>query len=176
VSFISPNQYAKLRGVSHTAISKMVRSGKLTLVNGKVDTSAADKQLLENIDPRQHSKIADSIRELTGQAPEEGAGKPASGPERGTFLYARLQHEMAKAARAALDVQRMQGKVIEKDLVKREIGNMIGAAKMRLLAIGNKLAQELALENDPVECQALIETEVSDALAELLKWEPSAAA
>ncbi len=177
MSFISAREYATLRKVSHTAVNKAIKSGKIPTVNGKIDPDQADKAWEENRDPRQGSKMADAVRELTGQAPE-GAGerREIGQPLPGTFRYAQLQHEMAKAARTTLEVHKLQGKVVDTDLVKREIGDLISNAKRRLLAMGNSLAPELATESDPAKCQALIEAEVHDALREISEWEPSVAA
>lgn len=178
MSFLSARQYAKARGVSHTAVNKAIAAGKIPLINGKIDPVQADAAWEENRDPRQSSKMADAARELTGQPVEEGAGerRTIGQPERGTFRYAQLQHEMAKAARTTLEVQKLQGKVIDTDVVKREIGDLISNAKRRLLAMGNALAPELASESDPAKCQAIIEAEVHDALTEISQWEPTVAA
>jgi len=70
---------------------------------------------------------------------------------------------------------KMRGEYAELAAVKRMVGGLVVACKTRLLAIGNKLAPELAADGDPARIQAKIDGEVREALTELSHWEPDTA-
>lgn len=49
---LSIRQYAKHRGVSHVAVHKHVKAGKLSTVGGKIDPAVADAEWTRNVEPR----------------------------------------------------------------------------------------------------------------------------
>jgi hypothetical protein len=98
-----------------------------------------------------------------------------AGPAPGSLAHAQLVHETAKARKAALEAQCMEGKFVELAAVKRAAGSLVSAAKMRLRAVGNKLAPELAIDTNPATIRAKIDAEIDEALAELTHWTPAAA-
>jgi hypothetical protein len=58
MTLVSIRKYAASRGVSHTAVNKAVKRGKISLVNGQIDPEAADAAWKRNKDSRQPSKLA----------------------------------------------------------------------------------------------------------------------
>jgi hypothetical protein len=79
----------------------------------------------------------------------------------------------ADASLAELELAERQGQVARIDDMTAQWGQMIVAAKSCLLGMGYKLAPAVAIESDPVTCQALINAEVHEALHELAKYNPS---
>jgi hypothetical protein len=49
-TLLSQRAYAKHRGVSHTAVQKAVRYGRITTIDGKLDPDVADREWRENVD------------------------------------------------------------------------------------------------------------------------------
>ncbi len=72
----------------------------------------------------------------------------------------------AKAERAETENRVRAGELVSAVEVTSEFGKMITAVRQRLLSIGHKLAPALAVEEDALACQALIDDEVYQALAE----------
>jgi hypothetical protein len=159
------------------AVSKAVKSGRISLSDGKIDPDVADaawsRNTRSNVNEHQRPKAAKS--EDRGAFQTETRDGRGEGPTPGTLAHAQLVHETAKAKKASLEALRMEGKYAELAAVKRMVGGLVVAAKMRLRAIPNKLAPELAIETNPAAIQAKIEAEIDEALAELSQWIPDAA-
>lgn len=172
MALLSVRQYAKQRGVSHTAVNKAIKAGKIPTTAGKIDPAKADASWERNRDSRQPSKLAGEATR-TPHVPAMPAPKRGEGPAPGTLAYAQLVRETAKAKRAAIETQRLEGKLVDADGIKRSVGGLVVAAKTRLLAIGAKVGPELAMQTDPAKCQAIVDAEVYEALAELGQWEPA---
>jgi hypothetical protein len=74
---VSVRAYALSRGVSHTAVNKAVKAGKIPLVAGQIDPAAADAAWNRNRDSRQVSKLANATTLAGSPAePPRPAAKP----------------------------------------------------------------------------------------------------
>jgi hypothetical protein len=178
---MSMRQYAKHRGVSAMAVSKAVKAGRIALTDGKLlDSDLADAAWARNTraNVNEHQKPSPKAK-ARAQEPEEyqPESRPrGESPTPGTLAHAQLVHETAKAKKASLEALRLEGKYAELAAVRRAVGSLVAAAKMRLRAIGNGLAPDLAVETNPAAIQAKIEAEIDEALSELARWEPETAA
>ena len=85
---------------------------------------------------------------------------------------ARRRKLAADALSAEIDLAVKQGQFARIDDMTAQWGQMLVAAKSRLLGMGHKLAPAVAIESDPVTCEALINAEVHEALSELGRYDP----
>jgi hypothetical protein len=85
---------------------------------------------------------------------------------------ARRRKLAADALSAEIDLAVKQGQFARIDDITAQWGQMIVAAKSRLLGMGHKLAPAIAIESDPVTCLALINAEVHEAMSELGRYDP----
>src|ERR1700736_1310616 len=128
---LSIRAYAKVRGVSHVAILKAIKAGRIPIEpDGAIDLGKADAAWERSTDhgrPKPGTKAKPSPEHLkpvaeaaVGSVREtlKEQGLPASGPfDRGsgvTFVQARTAHEIAKAHLARLRLQRMKGELVDR--------------------------------------------------------------
>ena len=110
---LSIRAYARRRRVSHVAVLKAVKQGRIVLeADGTVDAMKADASWARSSDPARRKPTADKLRPVpeaaVGSVREtlKEQGLPFSGGL--TFVQARTAHEIAKA-HLALETARAQG-------------------------------------------------------------------
>lgn len=120
---LSIRAYARQRGVSHVAVLRAIKQGRVPLeADGTVDPRKADAAWERATDPaRSRSKpkaSADKLRPVgeaaVGSVREtlKEQGLPASGNV--TFVQARTAHEIAKAHLARLRLQERKGELVDR--------------------------------------------------------------
>ncbi|MDI6808245.1 MAG: hypothetical protein QME66_04590 [Candidatus Eisenbacteria bacterium] len=152
--------YAKKRGVSHQAVSKAVREGRITLVRGKIDPKRADAELRLNRDPAR-----DPFR--------KGPGRPVKGPKvsrkKGTYLDARIRKEHYQAEIARLEFETRTGKLVDTEKVKKAAFDSARQVRDNLLNIPGRISASLAAKTDSFEIEIILKNEIRLALETLVK-------
>jgi hypothetical protein len=93
---------------------------------------------------------------------------------RGSLAAAQLVKAQADAKRAALEVRRLEKRLLDSDEVSGAWSGMIVAAKAKLLVLGDELADRLAAESNPVACREMVDRKIHEALSDLAEY-PDAA-
>lgn len=162
VKLMTQAEYATHRGISGAAVSKAVASGRISLIDGKIDPAVADIQWAQNTRARADSKRPD------GQAPAtpgaEGGSQPSA---EGDYWNARSRRETAEAAIAEMKEQEMRGALIRSDVIRTVLATKISATRDALLQIPVRLAPVLAAESDIERVAELLDEELRQALAQL---------
>ncbi len=153
---ISQRAYAKRRGVSHVSVQRAVRSGRITLVAGKVDPALADEQWDENTDPTTPSNT------IKGK---NGADS--------SYASWRAHRERFAALNAELEYEENKKRLIDRDEVKEYEGRMVMNFRGQLLSLPPLLAPQVAIEDNPIECERLIRAALYEAMEELAAIDPS---
>jgi hypothetical protein len=175
---LSIRAYARRRGVSHVAVLRAIKQGRVPVeADGTIDSAKADASWQRSTDPgRAKSKPSTSAEKLrpVGQAALGSVretlkeqGLPAGGNV--TFVQARTAHEIAKAHLARLRLQRMKGELVDRARamalvfrLAREERDSWCTWPARVAAL---IAAELGVEAHAV--QKLMETHVRAHLGEL---------
>ncbi|ARP98182.1 elements of external origin [Pseudorhodoplanes sinuspersici] len=175
---ISIRAYAKTRGVSHVAVLKATKAGRIPLeADGTIDPAKADAAWQRSTDPgRTKSKPkapAEKLRPIgeaaLGSVREtlKEQGLPAGGNV--TFVQARTAHEIAKAHLARLRLQRMKGELVDRARATALVFRLAREERDAWLnwpaRVAALIAADLGVEAHAV--QKLIETHVRGHLAEL---------
>jgi hypothetical protein len=159
---MSQAEFARYREVSRTAVSKWVKAGRISLVNGKVDPVAASIALMETSDPVQMGSLA---RGPSSQdAPNNAAQVSGPGGEVLSFAKARAMNESYKAALGKLEFRRRKGELVEAADVKREAFQAGRQVRDRLLTIPARVSSMCAAESDPRAIQKMLDLEFAAAL------------
>src|SRR4029077_8489254 len=125
---VSIREYARRRGCSHVAVMKAVKSGRLTLTDGKVDTQTADRQWASNTDASQRRDAAALAPASTGAAP--GLNPVVTGsPSQITYSTQRAIREGYLARLAKIEFEVKTGKLIEADKVRVKAFNLARKAR-----------------------------------------------
>jgi hypothetical protein len=201
---IGPSQLARALGVSRQQVYKYKDAGKITAdAQGKFDPDQVAVDLGRNLKAKVGGEARRGDRhELPAATPASDGGstgrrveveaepQPHGGwlkrehavedeaeedPNRPSLAEAQRRKELANARKAEIGADRLEGKFADLAEVKLMASALVAAAKTRLRSIGNKIAPQIAIESDAASCQAMIDAEVDEALAELAQWEPQAA-
>lgn len=151
---ISMREYARKRGVSHTAVQKAIKSGRIA------------KEPDGTIDPEK----ADAAWETNTRGRADGpalAGKPGA-PD---YKTSRAIRETYAARLAKLEFEEKSGKLISADEVSVTVFNLARQARDRLMQIPRKLAPEIVAtvtsDPDARTVETLLEDAIREALEEL---------
>ncbi len=179
---VSLREYARRRGVSHVAVMKAIRAGRLTPEpDGTLDPAKADAQWDARTDPARRPEPPEDEPAQADETPptepprEERAPATEPAPQgAATFTQARTAHEIAKAQRARIQVQRLREEVVDRAHATAEVFRLARRERdawvnwpARVAAL---MAAELGL--DAHVMQKVLEAHVRDHLNELAEIRP----
>lgn len=189
--FLSMREYARHRGVSAMAVSKAVRSGRIHLVNGKIDPALADREWTANTQPGQAAakaaRAAAAGRPGGGNGdppgghgggsdrplpPLEGAAAAPGGGSSGAYGQARAIREGYLARLAKIDFEVRTGKLVPADQVRVAAFNLARRARDSLLSMPARIGPILAGETNAFEVQRLLTEELRRVCEELANAKP----
>lgn len=176
---LSIRAYARHRGVSHVAVLRAAKAGRVYLEpDGTIDPAKADISWERSTEPGRSKAKPEKLKPVAeaamGSVREtlKEQGLPASGNV--TFVQARTAHEIAKAHLARLRLQRMKGELIDRARATALVFRMAREERdtwvnwpARVAAL---IAVELGVEAHPM--QKALETHVRAHLAELAEVRP----
>jgi len=176
---LSIRAYARHRGVSHVAVLRAAKAGRVSLEpDGTIDPAKADISWERSSEPGRSKAKPEKLKPVAeaamGSVREtlKEQGLPASGNV--TFVQARTAHEIAKAHLARLRLQRMKGELIDRARATALVFRMAREERdtwvnwpARVAAL---IAAELGVEAHPM--QKALETHVRAHLAELAEVRP----
>ena len=161
-------EYARRRGVTTEAVSKAVKTGRISLVGKKVDIAAANRDWAANTQPGQMAakktrKARSKGSKRTQVAPKEG--QPAGDSTVNNYANSRARREDYLARMAEVDFEERAGKLVNANEMKAQWMKLITEAKTRLLSVPIKCKSRLpALSALDV---SIIENLIRDELEEL---------
>jgi hypothetical protein len=176
---VSVRAYARRRGVSHVAVLKAIRTGRISREpDGTIDPAKADAEWEAQTQP--------STRRKTGAgAPKTAAIKPVptdpgttvepvAAPAGATFTQARTAHEIAKAQRTRIQVQRMKEEVVDRSRATALVFRLARQERDAWVNWPGRVAALMASELDvePHAMQRVLEIHVRAHLAELAEVRP----
>lgn len=178
---ISQRAYARSRaarglpGGALSAVQKAAATGRITLVDGKIDPEAADRAWEARTDVDQQTRGA-----LGGYAPKTTpatAPAPASpeipapsavladvASDRDTYFAHRARRELVAAQLAELDLAEKRGALVRRIDVERETFATMRALRDRMLGVADRIAAQVAAEADVATVHEIIVREVRDSL------------
>ena len=126
---ISQREYARRRGVSHMAVQRAIKSGRISTVDDKIDPGRADREWEQNTDqskPRNrvtgrpnHTRAAGAPSEPMVLADDSSGG--GTGAAAG-YAKARAARELYQAQLVKLELDRKRGELVRADEVRLGLG------------------------------------------------------
>jgi hypothetical protein len=180
---LSIRAYARHRGVSHVAVLRAAKAGRIPMEpDGTIDPAKADAAWQRSTDPAKARRTAKPGTDKLKPVPEAAVGSvretlkeqglPASGNV--TFVQARTAHEIAKAHLARLKLQRMKGELVDRARATALVFRLAREERDAWLnwpaRVAALMAAELGVEAHAV--QKLLEAHVRAHLAELTEVRP----
>ena len=176
---LSITAYARHRGVSHVAVLKAIKTGRIEKEpDGTINPAKADAAWERNTNQAQKRKPTKSSEPSRHEhAPEPQVEAPVgppivnSGP---SFAQSRAIKEAYNARLAKLAYEEKSGALVRTDSVKVAWFNTLRVIRDRALNLPDRLAPLLAAETDPKVVRDLLEEELrtilndaADAIANL---------
>ena len=152
---VSIRQYAKHRGISHTAVQKAIKQGRIqSTPEGKIDVDLADREWDRNTTP--------ASKPMPAAAPRQAESATST-----TYAHSRAVRESYLARLAKIEFEERSGKLISRDEVTVAAFTNSRTIRDNLLNIPDRIAALLAAENDPVQTHRILSDEIRRALSEL---------
>ena len=170
-------QWATQIGISKQAAYKRLKSGKVTLNSrGLISTESAAAQWEANKDARQWQRGApkQSAKASHELRSGESGRRYAPSEDRASLSEAQRAREWLRVKREKLAVELIEGKLVEIAEVEAAWSAMILTARNRLLLLPDKVAPRIAAVSDVLECRAIVEYEIREALTALSEHQPNA--
>ncbi|HWR52218.1 MAG TPA: hypothetical protein VN428_13995, partial [Bryobacteraceae bacterium] len=151
---VSLRQYAKHRGVSHTAVEKAVKQGRITVgPDGKIDVDQADREWSRNSSPVNAPKPT--------SRPAPMSEPTSSGP---TYAQSRAVRELYLARLAKIEFEERSSKLVSSDEVRVTAFTTSRTIRDNLLNIPDRLAAMLAAETDAAQVHQILTDEIRKVL------------
>jgi hypothetical protein len=180
---LSIRAYARRRGVSHVAVLRAAKAGRIPLeADGTVDPAKADAAWSASTEPARAKPKPEPPPKKLRPVPEAAVGSvretlkeqglPAGGAV--SFVQARTAHEIAKAHLARLRLQRMKGELVERARAAALVFRLAREERDAWSAWPARVAALMAAElgSDAHALQSLLEAHVRAHLAELAEVRP----
>ena len=150
---LSIRKYAQHRGVSHTAVQKAIKQGRIQLTSERrIDIEQADRDWQRNTSPMNAPQVSATI---------EGSGGGS------TYAQSRAVRELYLARLAKIEYEERLNKLVNRDEVKVAAFSMARTIRDSLLNIPDRIAAMLAAESDPTRVHHILTEELRRALLEL---------
>lgn len=165
---MSMREYARFRGVSHTAVQKAVKEGRIRIrKDGRINRKKADAEWKENTLAPPAQKEEKPKSQTATPGPDRFADEEDLDDEGTTFSQARTAKELYLARLRKLEFEEKSGKLVDANAVRRAQFSLLRTIRDQLLELPDRLADELAAEDDPMEVRDLFMAELRSILSEL---------
>ncbi len=146
-TLITMAEYSRRKGVSRAAISKHVKSGKITLVKGKIDPVIADKELKANLDISQKRKVKLSDDDVENEI--------------SLYQESRARREKAKASLAELELAEKAEKLVAIEQVEKEAEDLYMKYRDRMLNVVIRATKKLLGETNEFKFRKTLKKKLS---------------
>ena len=157
-------EFARMVGVSPSAISRAVSEGRLTADGKLLDPVGARAQWETNRQRRRRTRPADGADQAlpaSGARDAGGGGAGGLGPANGaSFWDAKLRRERAEATIAELKLAEMAGRLVLRSEVERLLFTAARVMRDQLLSIPPRLGATLAPLTDQRQIEERIAAEL----------------
>ena len=177
---LSIRAYAQHRGVSHTAVAKAIKAGRISKEpDGTIDPAKADAQWARNTLPSQNlntgaTKPAPKVATPPVSTPVATVSSRELPPPLETGRISAPDYQTSRAIREAyaarltkLEYEERTAKLISSDEVEMLTFNLASRLRDRMQTLPRRLAAALAAEQDPRVIEQRLDDEIRQALEEL---------
>jgi hypothetical protein len=183
---MNQSEYAKHAGLTQPRICQLLRAGKFegaaikTGGRWNIDPKKADKILKQNISPSKKRQGEFGARKTRGKPRPKRRAKPKpatteekkrvakkAGTEKLSFFEAELMEKQYKAALKKLEYEKATEVLIESDMVKKAAFDRARMLRDGLLNLKSKISPLLAVEQNAMEIDKMLDKEFRQILGEL---------
>lgn len=164
MELLNQSQYARHRGVSPEAVRKAIASGRISLIDGKIDPEVADIQWRKNTN-QSKAAAANSGRMQNLAVGQELAANLPTSPAVEDYMHWKTRRERAEAIRSEQDQEREAGNLVYRDRVERGAKTVARLLRDQLLSVPSRLAAELAAITETAVIEQKIRDEIRGVLS-----------
>lgn len=159
---LSISAYARHRGVSHVAVLKAIKSGRIEKEpDGTIDVAKADVAWAKNTSPAQKRRKDTATVQALSARPATETPALNHGP---SYAQSRAVKEAYHARLAKLSYEEKSGALIKTDVVKVAWFNTLRVLRDRILNMPDRMAPIMAAESDPKIIRDFLDKELRQAL------------
>jgi phage terminase Nu1 subunit (DNA packaging protein) len=174
-SFVSKNEYAKMRNILVRQVNRAIKDGRISdalTEDNLIDVDVADRLWAANTDPSRgwHGQLRnqpDAARidadELVKKA--KAAGVNVDAPP--TMAESKTLEAAYKAQLARLEYEEKTGELLNAEKVRKESFKLARVTRDAMLAIPDRVSAELAGLTDPFAIHQKLMVEIRNAIAEV---------
>jgi hypothetical protein len=168
VELVTQSEYARRRGCSEAAVRRAVKDGRISLLAGKLDPTAADAQWARNTRVRAGSKPADSANlGAPGGAAAAGEGAAPTREDNDAYWAVKARREKAEADMAELKLAEQTGELVRRAEVEAIHSRHAALFREALLQMSTRITPIIAgYGGDEAKIRALIDQEHRQALTQ----------
>ena len=176
---ISQREYARRRGIRHSAVQRAIETGRISTVRGKIDPVQADRQWLANTDQSKPRNLITGDPKHTRLPTEPSEPMDLGGHDEGHagngtgtgYARVRAARELYQAQLVTLDLDEKRGILVRADEVKIGAFNMARKARDQLIALPERITASLAATQDEAEVRRILEEAIEQICQEVASVE-----
>lgn len=164
--YISIRQFAREMGVSHTAINKAIKQGRIIEGHKKglgIIREIAEQEYRDNTEPGKGRPPASKSRPRDGGGGEVRRELP---PTEDSFAHAKKAKMVYEAQIKKLEFEEKSGRLVDKSIVYKELFAAGKELRISLLAIPDRIIDNLMACGTRNEAHAMLLKELTESLEE----------
>lgn len=181
MELLSLRAYARHRGVSLTAVQKARDSGRISLIDGKIDPQVADIQWAKNTRPDQQERgslkdFEKTQADLSGISLNEFDSKPSE-DGRGNNNNLSIEKAETEAIRRQLmelQLSKQKGELVNRQDVERAMAAKLIDACSGFTNLINEISPALAAETDPQKVKIMLQKKINAVMSAISQEAPAA--
>lgn len=150
MGLVTQAEYARIHNFSKAYISKLIKKGKLQLVDGRIDEELADEILCLSDRAAKIDDDSENTQDLHKR-----------------YLKARLKSEENRARILELEREEKEKNLIPSELIKKDAYEQARIVREKLLAIPDRVATLILGLSTAAEIHEVLSKEIRQALEEL---------
>lgn len=166
---ISQCEYAKRRGISREAVRQAVVSGRISLIDGKINPLVADAQWIANTRNPKADFACKPLTDVIAQSSESASGLPDSAIPQTVYdlQLARAKREYHEANIAEMRERQRADELVELAQVRLAYTTLAAQLRAAMERIPDKLAERLAVEARADVIHTLLLAELDQCLVDM---------
>jgi hypothetical protein len=169
---VSQRAAAKTLGMALSTLQHHIKTGKVPLIEGRVNLEVARVLLAAKVDPTQAAR-ARGGRDAFYSDRQSGADLPIS-PEAGDLVAEKTRRERTLADLADLELAEKRGELLRRSDVERAWAPRLVALRERLLSLPDRVTALMRAAPDEHAAHAVLAAELHQALSDLTAAAPAA--
>lgn len=160
---MTQTEYAAHIGKTKQYVNKLVRQGRIALVDGKVDRDVADAALRGSADP---ARRLNEPAERGDDMEDDDAPMPRGDGGGMTYQKARTAREAYQAQLAKIELDKQRGRLVDKADVERQAFETGRLTRDRILAMLAQVSGQLVTMIDEREIAAFLRSRANEVFSE----------